>query len=173
MSDPLEAAKHRFEVAKFAIAAVAAIAVFSVGLWQFMINSRNELAQPFFQKQLDLCVEVSEAAALIATKRTLGSDKPDPVTVFLANYWGKLGMVEDDCLSHAMINFYKKVIDPAEREDSQAAAEQAALRVAYACRRLVSGYWDSGFVNRLDPLRFGVTLDNSQYQDTIRSCAKN
>jgi len=173
MSDPLEATKHRFEIAKFAIAAAAAIAVFSVGLWHFMINSRNDLARPFFQKQLDLCVEISEVAALIATKRTLGSDKPDPVTVFLSNYWGKLGMVEDDCLSGAMIHFYKKVIDLAERDEAQGVAEQAALRIAYACRRLVSGYWDSSFINRIDPLRFGVTLDNSQYQDTIRNCTKN
>src|SRR5215831_3589514 len=103
--------KLRWEKQKFVMAGLGATLLFLIGLWQFSITSRNEFAKPVLQKQLDLCIEATEAAATLAEDVRLGKDPGENKKAinYRSLYFGRLGVVEDRCLYRTMVNFKEAV----------------------------------------------------------------
>jgi len=170
-----------WEITKFLITAVGAAVLFLVGIWQFSITARNEIAKPVFAKQLELCVEVSQAAATLARSDINTEVRAESRTTFLSNYFGKLAVVEDQCLYYKMIEFKRIVLDPKEADEQNKSKKEmieildgknrAALGIAFACRRLISKFWNTGVLSFYDPDDLARTYnDLRDYRETIASC---
>jgi hypothetical protein len=164
----IEEQKLLWEKVKFSVAAIGGVILFFIGLWQFSITSRNEFAKPVLQKQLDLCVEASEAAATLAEDVSSEKDpKKNPKAVpYFALYFGKLGVVEDRCVYRTMVNFKQKVFDKAQINETPS---RLALSIAFACRRLISKGWNSGLLGIYDPQRLLESFtDLDDYKETMQ-----
>src|SRR5580658_10784073 len=85
--------------------AIVVLAGGAFALLQFFSSRSIEVQRPFLEKQLELYVEVMNAAATIA-------DPPDEhqKELALANfkrlYWGPMAAVEDQDVEDAMVRFY-------------------------------------------------------------------
>jgi hypothetical protein len=158
--EDLEERKLRWEKTKFIATGVAGFAFFVIGLWQFNLTSRNDVAKPLLQKQLDLCIEASGAAAMLAPAPTDDSPPNKPRTTFLGLYYGKLAVVEDSCVYSSMVRFKTGVLDGQVRDHD---ASRAAITIAFACRRLLIKNWNAGLVGIYDPQH--LTSDFSKLND--------
>ena len=117
--------KIGFEQTKFIVTGVGGVFLFFIGLWQFSITSRDDFAKPILQKQLDLCIEVSNAAATLSQSAFPDlSDKNPMAVAYLSLYYGKLAVVEDRCLYRTMVEFKRMVFD---REPGETTPSRAAL----------------------------------------------
>lgn len=153
MTASLDERKFRWEKVRWIVAGAGGTLLFLIGLWQFTIAARNEFAKPVLAKQLELCVEVSELAALLAqpTNRSTAEWKTSELAQkYLAFYYGKLGVVEDRCLYGAMVSFKTAVFDRGSDEPATDESRKA-LTIAFACRRLLSRNWSTGLVGIYDP----------------------
>ena len=159
---------------KFLITSIGAVVLFFIGLWQFSITSRNDFAKPVFQKQLELCVEASNAAATLAqqfskydtgvplAERNLPAET---VTAYFALYYGKLAVVEDQCVYNTMVKFKQHIFDGLA---SDVSPSRAALRIAFACRRMLSKTWNSGLLGIYDPQGMVESFnDLDDYKETL------
>ena len=118
------------------------LATAAIGIWQFTQQQEQKNREPFLQKQLELCFEATEAAAVLATE-------DDPVVwekarkTFWRLYWGKLSIVEDRKVESAMYELGKLV--PKEPLDGPKpplqSLEQPSLRLAHATRNLILASW--------------------------------
>ena len=111
-----------------------------------------EAAKPFLQRQLDLCVEASDAAATLASARDA-----DRIATALDRFWelyfGSLHIVEDtgeNSVEAKMILFGRIVNKlPSDSKDlvvlgsEQRGLNDASLEIARACRRLIEQGWQS------------------------------
>lgn len=123
-----------------------------VGIWQYSDAQQFEAARPFLQKQLDLCIEASDAAAALAT-----AAQPGPVTAAMERFWqlyyGSLHIVEDtgtESVAARMVTFgdtLKKLpADPvtlAAIGRDQRKLDIPSLDIAKACRKLIEKNWKS------------------------------
>ena len=174
----IEEQKLAWEKVKFFVTALGGALLFFIGLWQFSITSRNEFAKPVIEKQLDLCIEASAAAAILAEDVRKGlNPKDNPKSVdFRSLYFGKLGVVEDRCLYRTMVNFHTNVlaaqtneaIDATTAEENGLKASRYALSIGFACRRMLSKGWNAGLVRFYDPQKlFETFTDLNDYKDTM------
>jgi hypothetical protein len=130
---------------------------------QLVFEVRKEFQKPFYQRQMDLCLEASDAAAVLATttdaaKSRLASD------TFWRLYWGQLVAIEEKEDNSAtglvgeMVKFggMLRTMCPAlpcspkaQRCQASCAAEAdppaclqcSSLALARACRRLIAESW--------------------------------
>jgi hypothetical protein len=75
-----------------------------VGVWQYRETKRAEFRQRFWEAQLALYQDATEAAAAIANARDLDA-VADARTRFWQLYWGPLSMIEHPEVERAMIAF--------------------------------------------------------------------
>src|SRR6267142_4048825 len=61
---------------------------------RLLFDTKKEFQKPFFQRQMDLCLEASDAAAVLATTSDPGRSKLAADT-FWRLYWGQLVAVEE------------------------------------------------------------------------------
>ena len=164
----MEEQKLSWEKVKFFVTAIGGTVLFFIGLWQFSITSRNEFAKPVLEKQLDLCIEASGAAATLAEDVRRGRDpeQNNVAITYLALYFGKLGVVEDRCLYRTMVNFKEKVFDKKQINETPS---RLALSIGFACRRLISKSWKAGLVGIYDPQQlFESFTDLDDYKTTMQ-----
>jgi hypothetical protein len=141
-----EASELRWEKQRFWLTAVGGVLLFFIGLWQFSITARNDFAKPLLVKQLDLCIEASEAAAKLAREASPDFNSADPTVVaYRSLYFGKLAVVEDQCVYQSMVRFKQTVFDKKQAEP------RAALQIAFACRRMLTRGWKAGVLGIYDP----------------------
>jgi hypothetical protein len=95
--------QKKFNLAPLITIIVAAIPV-TVGLTQYYMTRQTEFRKRFWEEQLALYREATEAAAEIAMAPDLASASA-PREKFWKLYWGKLSMVEDKGVEQAMISF--------------------------------------------------------------------
>jgi hypothetical protein len=115
-----------------------------------LANTEFEAKKPFFQRQLELCELASSDAAVLSTQD--GRPKADIQKAredFDRLYWGPLGIVEDPNVESMMIQM-RSCLDGTCASD--AARQQYSLRLAHACRDLVSQSWKI----QLEPLTGGA-----------------
>jgi hypothetical protein len=168
----IEDRKLLWEKQKFFIAAIGGLVLFLIGFWQFSLTSRNDFAKPVLQKQLDLCIDASGAAATLAedVRRKLDLEKDPASVAYLALYYGKLGVVEDRCVYRTMVNFKTAVFDHAQTQETPS---RLALSIGFACRRMVSKSWKAGILGIYDPQRlFESFTDLEDYNTTMGGIAE-
>ena len=169
----LEERKLRWNQVRFLITALGGTFLFLIGIWQFTITARNDFAKPLLEKQIDLCIDASEAAALLALSDRGAPDwQTGPAAQrYLAHYYGKLGVIEDKCLYLSMVKYKTVIFDNAQ---TAVTPNRLALAIAFACRRLISRHWSPGLVGFYDPLHLTEALaDLDDYRQTmqqIESC---
>ena len=150
---------------------VATLAIVASGIWavaQFRAEAENErksqearlveqvrsqqfeAARPFLLRQLDLCIDASDAAAALASARD-GDSIAAARNRFWQLYFGSLHIVEDlgdESVASRMFDFgeaLKKA--PADTEElaamdiSRRNLESPALDVGKACRALIEKSW--------------------------------
>ena len=163
--DRTEDKRLAWEKAKFFISAVGGAGLFFIGLWQFSITSRNDFAKPVFQKQLELCIDASNAAAILAQDPAQANARSDVGRTYLSLYYGRLAVVEDQCLYRTMVNFKRAVFD---KDTSDVMPDRAALRIAFACRRMLTRGWSAGLLGIYDPQRLLESFtDLDDYRESI------
>ena len=130
---------------------------------QFQFDVRKEFQKPFYQRQMDLCIEASDAAATLATT----SDKQKASAAwdtFWRLYWGPLVTVEEKDDSSPtgvvgrMVDYGQLLRDLcpnlpcpaakqrcggacAQEEGSPSCLQCASLNLARACRQLIGEAW--------------------------------
>ena len=113
------------------------------GLYQFSRTQAINSAKPFLEKKLEWCEEAVETAAGIAVygrdsvldHQGTGSTSRR-VDRFWAVYWGTMGMVENQSVVKAMIQFG----DGLKTSDISGDKERA-LKISHACREELARDW--------------------------------
>ncbi len=170
MSEDSEANKIRWEKQRFFIAAIGGTVLFLIGLWQFTITARNSFAEPVLQRQLDLCIEASGSAAELANMKANGAnelERSEEGVKFLSLYFGRLGVVENQCVYNAMVRFHNRIFLNKGDDNN---VHRLALRVAFACRQMISRNWSPGLVAVYDPqYLIDDFTDLGDYRNAIKS----
>lgn len=173
--EEIEEQKLRWDRVRFLITAIGGSILFFIGLWQFAVTARNEFAKPVLEKQIELCMDATESAALLSQPSIrIGTKwKDSPLArKYRALYFGKLAIVEDKCLYRRMIDFKAAVFDGAE---SNVTSDRLAIRIGFACRRLLSKNWSSGLLQFYDPQNlfetFGDLEDYKKTMNLLPDCA--
>ena len=173
----IEERKLAWEKTKFAITALGGTLLFLIGLWQFNITSRNDFAKPIIERQLDLCIEASGAAAILAEDVRSGRNPGENAKAidYRSLYFGRLGVVEDQCVYRAMVNFKTFVLDTQIGKEDAENASRRALTIGFACRRMLSKGWNAGLVKVYDPMKLLETFtdlpDYSNKMSEIPECS--
>lgn len=171
----IEEIKLAWEKRKFAVTALGGTLLFLIGFWQFSITSRNEFAKPVLKGQLDLCIEASGAAAILAEDVRLGKNPAENAKAidFHSLYFGRLGVVEDRCVYRTMVNFNSVVLESQLSKDDAHKASRLALSIGFACRRMLSKGWNAGLVKAYDPIKLLDTFtDLDDYKNTMSQIAE-
>jgi len=95
----------------FVAALIALVGVIFAAMVNIIVNYHNAKAlrkRPFLEKQLELCLEASTLAAILATTRNEATFKLARAR-FLELYWGPLSVVEDVAVEAAMVEFEEKL----------------------------------------------------------------
>ena len=114
-----------------------------------LANAEFEAKKPFFQRQLELCELATSDTSVLSTQE--GRPKADVQKAredFDRLFWGPLGIVEDQNVESMMVET-RSCLDGECASD--AARQQYALKLAHACRDLVSQSWKI----QLEPLTGG------------------
>jgi hypothetical protein len=138
---------------KFALTSGIAVVALGAGLIQFGTTSAFSVRQPFLEKQTALCISAAEHVGRLASTldaNTWGKSREE----FWMLYWGPLAIVEDvesqatNRVEAAMVAFGKELgkINPASPALPVSALEQPALKVAHACRDLLTSKWSFGIL---------------------------
>ena len=96
-----------------------------------------EAKKPFYSKHLDLCSEAAAAAATVATSND-PKEKQKAMEDFWRLYWGPLGMVEENDVEGAMVNFGKCLHGKCGGHSLPA----LSLEVSHSCRKEVSAHFN-------------------------------
>lgn len=117
-----------------------------------LIAQQFEAAKPFLQRQLDLCIEASDAAATLASARD-ANRIATALDRFWELYFGSLHIVENTgtkSVESNMVAFGKIVSElPSDpnvlsvTDSKQRGLNDASLEIAKACRRLIEQGWQS------------------------------
>jgi hypothetical protein len=126
------------------LTAIGGFATIGWGIFQFNANQRAqaetrriEATRPFLDRQLTLYTAATQAAATLASSSD--ADKLSEAKIrFWSLYWGELALVEDEEVEGSMVELGKKLENGASREVIQ----QAALKVAHACRNSLATSWN-------------------------------
>jgi hypothetical protein len=117
--------------------------VVAAGAWQFIVQQRQANRTPFLQKQLDLCFEVTEAMAQLATE-THEEKWEDARKTFWRLYWGPLSIVEDAAIESLMVQIGEIVprLPCKTPELPRPDFERSSYRLAHAARSLMRRSWN-------------------------------
>ena len=139
---------------------VVTAAIIASGIWAVVIfrndaeiaraSQRFEAARPFLQRQLDLCIDASDAAATLASARDV-----ERIAVARDRFWqlynGSLHIVEDfgpkgvairmDDFSVALGEVPVAAEDLATMDIDERELQSPALGIGKACRALIEKGW--------------------------------
>lgn len=136
---------------KFVATSAIAIVTLIAGFIQFGTTSAFSVRQPFLEMQTKLCQSAAEHAARLASSidpETWSESREE----FWMLYWGPLAIVEDVEANSRVATEMKifgddlKSIGTTQPTLPVSSLEQPALRVAHACRDLLSTKWTVGIL---------------------------
>jgi hypothetical protein len=119
-----------------------------------LANASLEAKKPFFSKRLELCEEASSAAATRATTDDKVERKKAEAS-FWRLYWGPLGIVENESVAGAMVEFGECLQSGCQGNSLQ----RLALKLAHSCRQEMSESWDMKLPS-VKPRPFNKRPDN-------------
>ena len=136
---------------KDALTLLAAVVAVAIGLFQYYHTSRGEFLKPIREKQLQLYVDASAAAATLATAPQDSDEWKKANFDFLRLYYGPLAMFEDYrhqqtsqnpdqvTVEQAMIAFKKCLDDPSCSGSND--MYNLSLALAHTCRVSLGTSW--------------------------------
>lgn len=107
---------------------------------QHITTAKRESQQPFLERQLNLYIEASDTAALIASLDD-GPARQAALIRFWQLYWGSLAVVEDQHVESAMVEF-GRLLESSSDKTTRESLKHAALKIAHSCRSSISASWD-------------------------------
>jgi len=117
---------------------------------ELLFNVKKEFQKPFYQRQMDLCLEASNAASTLATS----SDRKvaeEAYASFWRLYYGPLAAVEQSeqstdtspQVAGKMVDYGQMLKDSCKNRPCPSSEfEQASLQLAHECRRLFRQAWE-------------------------------
>jgi hypothetical protein len=123
-----------------AFAGVIAAATLTL-YWNFR-NAKLLRKQPFLEKQLDLCLEATNVAAVLATT-TNKAESEKKQARFWELFWGPLAVVENDAVSAAMMVFGAQ-LDELVRANAPLpfdSLQEQSIELAEEVRKLILVAW--------------------------------
>ncbi len=118
------------------IGVIVTVAGLLFGIVQFVRTQAVEAAKPYLEKKLEWCEEATETAASIATRAR--ASVPLKVERFWELYWGVMGLVEDEKVTGAMIDFGEGLGGKGLEEKT---LKDLSLAIAHACRHEMAKDW--------------------------------
>lgn len=121
---------------------VLSLVTVGVGIWQFSMQQEQANRQPFLQKQLELCVQVTDTVARLATESN-PAEWEKARSAFWRLYWGPLSMVEDRAVERAMKELGRRVPPTPVQSPTlpMTELEISSYELAHAVRDLVLASW--------------------------------
>ena len=117
---------------------------------ELLFNVKKEFQKPFYQRQMDLCLEASGAASTLATSHDRKVAE-DAYASFWRLYHGPLAAVEQSeqstdtspKVAEKMVDYGRMLTDSCKsRPCASSKFEQASLELAHECRRLFRQAWE-------------------------------
>src|SRR5258707_15869590 len=112
---------------------IGAVIAFIVGVWKYIGTRNEEFRQKFWQKQFDVYVRATRAAAKIAIAPDIESVKSER-DEFWVLYLGELSILENLDVKTAMINYGKELTTFEGGKRNIDALEDLSYELARACR---------------------------------------
>jgi hypothetical protein len=112
------------------------------GFFRFSQTRREEFKKEFWKKRYENYEIVLELASKISVAKDL-SLVQDDIQKFREYYWGKLAMIEDQQVLHAMVIFENTLSDAEQNLQKNAGAlKKYCYRLAQACRSSLRDTWE-------------------------------
>ncbi|MBP0614696.1 hypothetical protein [Jiella mangrovi] len=127
---------------------------------EFEMNAK----QPFLEKQMEYCFEASDVVATVATNPNGSDTRTKAEGRFWELYWGQLAIVENAAVETEMVCFGHWLNQSAQTDCGDIAPRQRSLRLAKACRNLVSEMWGVSLENLVGKSQDGDAAGNSADQ---------
>lgn len=117
------------------LTALVAVCGLIFGVVKFMHIQQIEASRPYLEKKLEWCEEAVEMASSIATA---GGRAQAEEQRFWQLYWGVMGLVENQAVTRAMVDFGAGL-------QSGGNLTEKALAIAHACRTELANDWSSSW----------------------------
>jgi len=114
---------------------IVAVGGLVFGIVKFMHIQQIEASKPYLEKKLEWCEEAVEMASSIANAKG-GADTEEQR--FWGLYWGVMGLVENEQVTKAMVEFGNEL-------QSTRKLKGKALAIAHACRQEMAKDWSSSW----------------------------
>ncbi|MDO8476087.1 MAG: hypothetical protein Q7W02_07790 [Candidatus Rokubacteria bacterium] len=119
------------------VGSVAALGGLLLAGAQFVVNHSVEAAKPYLERKLKLCEEAVVTAAFIATADAGAAAAEAKTLQFWQLYWGVMGLVANQKVTHAMVAFGAKL----RAKESSSSLQVGVLELASACRQEMAASW--------------------------------
>ena len=113
------------------VTALVAVCGLIFGVVKFMHILQIEASKPYLEKKLEWCEEAVEMASSIANA---GNRAAAEEQRFWQLYWGVMGLVENQAVTDAMVDFGNEL-------QKGGNLKQKALAIAHACRNELANDW--------------------------------
>lgn len=113
------------------VTALVAVCGLVFGIVKFIQVQQIEASKPFLEKKLEWCEEAVEMASSIANAK---GDSQDQEQRFWELYWGVMGLVENQDVLKAMVEYGQAL-------ETRADLKHKALAIAHACRSEMARDW--------------------------------
>jgi hypothetical protein len=123
------------------LTAAGACVVFIVGVLKYVDTRNKEFRQAFWQKQFDVFVRATRAAAKIAIAPDIESVKSERQE-FWSLYWGELSILENEDVRKAMVAYGDR-LKPIEGGNGNIDdLKDLSYNLARACRESLKKTWE-------------------------------
>ena len=114
-----------------AVTVLVAVCGLVFGIVKFIQVQQIEASKPFLEKKLEWCEEAVEMASAVANAT---GDSSSEEQRFWQLYWGVMGLVENEDVLKAMVDF-------GEELQTRANLKPKSLAIAHACRSEMARDW--------------------------------
>jgi hypothetical protein len=132
------------------LAPIGALAVFLFGIWKYRSSSEQSFKRPFWEKQLELYVEATSAAAILCSA-TVEDDWAKAKQEFLRLYFGPLCLVESNEVAGAMHSIKTELDSTNFADRNVAILKPLCFNLNSECRKSVN----LGLMLSLDEITMG------------------
>lgn len=117
------------------VTALVAVCGLIFAVLKFMHIQQIEASRPYLEKKLEWCEEAVEIASSIANAKGHADAEEQR---FWQLYWGVMGLVENQAVTDAMVDFGGQLQTGGD-------LKHKALAIAHACRNELANDWSSSW----------------------------